>query len=61
MIDWSDAMPDVRITLTLPSRQHTVEIGIRRRHVIEARVEVARQRADVFLEMIGIENLRQPR
>src|SRR5262245_44796598 len=39
--------------LSLPPRQHTVEISVRRRHVIEARVEITRQRADVFLEMLG--------
>src|SRR5215475_9945879 len=50
----------IRESLSLPPRQHTVEIGVRRRHVIEARVEIARQLADVFLEMLGVENLRQP-
>src|SRR5262245_41810791 len=46
--------------LSLPPRQHTVEIGVRRRHMIEALVEITRQRADVFLEMLGVEDLRQP-
>src|SRR5262245_46264598 len=55
-VRWSEPSRNV----SLPPRQHTVEIGVRRRHVVEARVELARLRADVFLEVAGIEDLRQP-
>ena len=40
--------------------EHTVDIGVGRRHMIETRIELARQRVHVLIEVLGIENLRQP-
>src|SRR5215472_2355584 len=37
-----------------------VDISVRRRHMIEAGIKVARERADIFIEMIRIKNLCQP-
>src|SRR6266699_3381542 len=44
----------------IPSRQHAVDLLLARRHMIEARIEVAREYVHVVGEQMRVQDLRQP-
>ena len=46
--------------ISVPSRQHTLDLRVVGRHVIEAAVEFARERANILGKLHWIENLCEP-